>query len=175
MDGELSTRRLAPADAPALVLLRRQALENEPLVFLSSPEDDRLSLEFARTALGDREEQAVFGTCDGGDLVGMVGLLREPRAKQRHRASLWGMYVSPRARGRGAGAALVNAAVRLARDWNVDQLRLGVTTAAEGAKRLYERAGFRSWGLEPRALDWQGRFVDEHHLVLDLREQRSSQ
>jgi RimJ/RimL family protein N-acetyltransferase len=49
-------------------------------------------------------------------------------------------------------------------------LHLGVTDAAVSARRLYEAAGFRSWGREPRALQWEGRFVDEFHLVLDLGE-----
>jgi hypothetical protein len=44
----------------------------------------------------------------------------------------------------------------------------GVTETASTAKRLYERAGFRSWGREPRALHWKGHFVDEDHLVLEL-------
>jgi hypothetical protein len=31
--------------------------------------------------------------------------------------------------------------------------------------RLYRRSGFREWGKEPRAIQWEGRFVAEHHLV----------
>ena len=58
------------------------------------------------------------------------------------------MYVTPRARSKGAGRALLDAAIQQARN--------------------YERAGFRSWGREPRALHWKGRFVDEDHLVLEL-------
>jgi len=36
------------------------------------------------------------------------------------------------------------------------------------AKQLYEAAGFRAWGAEPRALRWNERFMEEHHLALDL-------
>lgn len=80
------------------------------------------------------------------------------------------MYVTPRARNKGAGRALLEAAIQHARGWRLDQLQLGVMETALTAKRLYEAAGFRSWGREPRAIHWKGRFVDEHHLVLELRE-----
>jgi L-amino acid N-acyltransferase YncA len=87
--------------------------------------------------------------------------------KQRHTGSTWGMYVTPRARSGGAGRALLAAAIRQAREWGLAQLQLGVMDTALTAKRLYDAAGFRSWGREPRALHWKGRFVDEYHLVLD--------
>lgn len=101
--------------------------------------------------------------------MGMVGVIRASRVKVRHKANLWGMYVSPRAQQQGAGRALLEAAIDQARAWpGVDQLHLGVTDVALAARKLYEAAGFRIWGREPRALQWEGRFVDELHLVLEL-------
>lgn len=169
MSGGSKIRQLRPEDAAALVALRREALESHPLAFGASTDDDRaLSLEFVRTSLAD-PEQAVFGCFEGEKLIGMVGVIRATRVKIRHKAHLWGMYVSPRAREKGAGRALLEAAIEQARAWpGVDQLHLGVTDAAVAARRLYEAAGFRIWGQEPRALQWEGRFVDEFHLVLDV-------
>jgi hypothetical protein len=42
----------------------------------------------------------------------------------------------------------------------LEQVNLGV----------YQSAGVRCWGTEPRALLWQGRCLDEHHLIFDLRD-----
>lgn len=164
-------RRLGPDDAASLVALRRAALEGDPLAFGASVADDRgLSLEFVRTALADQEEQAAFGCGAGADLAGIVGVIRAAGVKRRHRAQVWGMYVTPGARKRGIGRALLAAAIEHARGWpEVEQLHLSVTEPAVGARRLYEAAGFRSWGREARALAWDGRFVDEIHFVLDLR------
>jgi GNAT superfamily N-acetyltransferase len=167
---ELNIRRLRAEDAASLVSLRREALEADPLAFGASPEDDHFSLEAARSSLADHQEQAVFGSLEDNDLTGMVGVIRASKVKQRHTGMVWGMYVTPRARHKGVGRALLEAAIQHARDWGLEQLQLGVTEAAPIAKRLYETAGFRSWGREPRALHWNGRFVDEHHLVLELRE-----
>src|SRR5262249_37430088 len=158
-------------DALSLVSLRREALEAEPLAFGASPEDDLgLSLEFVQRVLTDDREQAVFGCFEGDALAGMVGVMREGKRKRRHAGSIWGMYVSPRARRKGNGRALLEAAVQQARAWGLEQVQLGVTEAAPTARNLYESLGFRAWGREPRALHWNGRFVDEFHLALDLRD-----
>jgi RimJ/RimL family protein N-acetyltransferase len=56
-----------------------------------------------------------------------------------------------------------------AREWpGVRQVHLSVTDAAPEARRLYESAGFREWGVEPRSLEAEGRSVSERHLVLEL-------
>lgn len=170
MSADSNIRRLLPEDAAFLVALRREALESHPLAFGASIDDDRgLSLEFVRTALADVEEQAVFGCFEEENLIGMAGVIRASKVKLRHKAHIWGMYVSTRARGKGTGRALLGAAIDQARSWpGVEQLHLGVTDVAVEARSLYEAAGFRIWGREPRALQWEGRFVDELHLVLDL-------
>jgi RimJ/RimL family protein N-acetyltransferase len=169
MSANLGIRRLRPEDASALAALRREALESSPLAFASTPDSPRGSAEFLRGALAENEDQAVFGGFDGSRLVGMVGVQREAGVKQRHKATLWGMFVAQQARQKGVGRALLEAAIEHAGTWlGVSQLHLGVSDVAVAARKLYETAGFRVWGREPRALHWEGRFVDELHLVLEL-------
>ncbi len=164
-------RPLVPDDVPALLPLRREALEAAPLAFGSSPEDDTRggSEAYMRAALADVENAAAVGAFDGDRLVGMAGVVRGGSVKVRHRAYIWGMYVTPAYRRAGVGAALVAAAIERARAWvGVVQLGLSATEAAEGAARLYERAGFVEWGREPRALCWEGEYVGERHFVMDV-------
>ena len=171
MKDRLHVRRLGPDDAPAFMTVRREALEADPMAFSASIEDDvALDPDFVRRSLNNEREQAVFGYFEGDRLRGIVGLVRASKQKQRHGAMIWGMYVSAGTRRRGAGRALLEAAIAQARAWGVDQVQLSVTDAAPQAKRMYEAAGFKSWGRQPRALGWQGRFIDESHMVLDLRE-----
>ena len=141
------------------------------MAFGASAEDDvALVLESVRAFLDKLDEQAVFGQFEGAELLGMVGLIRPSKVKQRHKATIWGMYVTGRARNKGVGRALLEATIEHARGWGVEQLQLTVTDAAPHARTLYESAGFRLWGREARALCCNGRFLDEYHLALDLRE-----
>lgn len=164
----MSVVRLSPPHAEALYALRQRALREEPLVFGSAPDDDRLSVDFARAILAERDVHAVFAEVDAGALVGMVGVLRSTRVKTGHRADIYGMYVAPEARRRGVARALLDAAVDQCRAWGLRQVHLSVSTAAPPAQALYASAGFERWGTEPAALMWAGAFYDEHHLVLML-------
>ena len=50
-------------------------------------------------------------------------------------------------------------------------LELLVLTVTEGntvATNLYEAAGFRSFGIEPKAMKIEGRFFGKNHMALDL-------
>jgi len=168
---DITVRRLGPRHAVEMLALRREALASHPWAFAASPDDDRIrSIDSARAALEDTADSAVLGAFDARDrLVGLAGVVRHAGAKRRHKALIWGLYVTTSARRRGAGAALVRALVDQARSWpGVSRVELSVAESAASARRIYEAAGFRSWGTEPRALQWQGRFEDEIHMSLDL-------
>jgi ribosomal protein S18 acetylase RimI-like enzyme len=149
--------------------LRREALERDAFAFAASPEDDVASdLAYVRQALAVHDDSVTLGALSP-HLSGTVGLHRDRHRKAAHKVHLWGMYVRPECRGVGVGAALLTSALGRARSMpGVTQVHLGVSETAVAALRLYTRYGFRIWGTEPRALAVSGRFVDEHHLVLDL-------
>jgi RimJ/RimL family protein N-acetyltransferase len=183
-------RALGEADLAAYVALRQEALRNTPLAFASSPDDDFASnVEGLRASIRKAPGWMIFGAfedergtgdpvdggrlvgdpVDGRRLVGAVGLLRERHLKAAHKMHLWGMYVTPSARGRGVGAQLMDAVVAHARATpGIDWIVLGVSSAAAAARRLYERKGFQLWGTEPDALREDGVSADEHRMALRL-------
>jgi RimJ/RimL family protein N-acetyltransferase len=161
-------RSLGAADLDAYAVLRRLALEEAPLSFSASPGDD-VSLDALRGSMERAPYWMLFGAFDES-LAGIAGLIRDRHRKSAHRMHLWGMYVAPSHRGRGLGSALLEACIGHARSVDgVDVLHLGVTSAADAAKRLYERAGFRVWGTQRDALRHEGHAVEEHHMALALR------
>ena len=174
--GACTVRKLGRDDVDAWASLRREALEIHPLSFgASTPDDPRLLVEFVLARIAASDESAVFGAFIGGSMVGMVGILRKTREKERHKALLWGMYVTQARRRSGAGAMLLRTAIQRGKSWaGVAQIHLAVTEVSQDARRLYERHGFREWGREPRALCWEGRCTDSIHMVLDLRETQRS-
>jgi hypothetical protein len=99
-------RRLVVDDASLLIALRREALETEPLAFLSSPDDDLMLVgDSVRAVLGKSEGHATYGAFEHNALVGMLGLVRLTKLKQRHKALVVGMYVQPASRRDGIGRA----------------------------------------------------------------------
>ena len=162
-------RKLTPEDAEAFVALRHEMLTDNPLAFGSSPEDDRVGdVGKVREILGGGAHHVIFGAF-APDLAGCVGVACASQRKAAHIAMVWGMYVSPRQRRKGIARRLLDSAIAHARTQEgVRQVQLGVSDVTPGARALYEAAGFVRWGTEPRATQYEGRFVDEHHLVLRL-------
>jgi ribosomal protein S18 acetylase RimI-like enzyme len=99
----------------------------------------------------------------------VAGLGRESRKKARHKATLFGMYVAPGFRGRGIGDALLRHVVAVARrDRELTQIVLTVTDTNARATALYRRAGFASFGVEPRAIRVDGVCYGKNHMILLL-------
>ena len=163
-----TVRRLRPDDAAAFVRVRREALEGAPFAFGASPEDDfACSEDFVRDALA-RRDQAIVGAF-APELAGVVGVYREKARKAAHKARLWGLYVRPEFRRLGLGLVLVRQAIEFARTLDgVRCLDLCVTEKAAGATALYQRLGFRVWGVEPAALRVDGEDLAERHMRLEL-------
>ena len=161
-------RRLGPADAPSYRALRVRALWEYPEAFTSSyEEEDKRPIEASEKRL-DSEHSLFWGAFEDGQLCGMVGLERETRAKNRHKATVVGMYVASEHSNGGIGRALVDVLLEEARREGIELLVLTVTEGNAAASALYESAGFRSFGIEPRAIKVDGQAFGKNHMYLDL-------
>jgi hypothetical protein len=104
------------------------------------------------------------------ELAGVVGVFRERSRKAAHKARLWGLYVRPEFRRLGLGLILVRQAIEFARSLDgVASLDLCVTEKASAATALYQRLGFRVWGVEPAALRVAGGSRRAPHAARDPR------
>jgi ribosomal protein S18 acetylase RimI-like enzyme len=162
-------RTLDEADAPDLIALRRVALVDSPESFLASPEDDWASTETdVRELLRRHPDSVVFGAY-APQLSGMLGLYRERLTKAAHKAHLWGMFVLESHRRQGLAARLLEAAIRYARTLDgIASIHLSVSDSAIAAQRLYESAGFKTWGIEPDAIRVGAHSQRDHHMRLSL-------
>ena len=84
---------------------------------------------------------------DAGVIVGTVQVMLDLPENQPHRGDLAKMLVHRRARRRGVGAALLDAAEQSAREEGRSLLVLD--TASAEAERLYERQGWERVGVVP--------------------------
>lgn len=76
----------------------------------------------------------------------------EDQASLQHKALLWGMYVRDSARGQGLADAIVSRLLEHARDRGVEIVQISVMADNARARRLYERCGFTTYGVEPCAV-----------------------
>jgi len=94
-------------------------------------------------------ERALLVAEDGDGLCGTVQLLLEQPENQPHRADVAKMLVHRRARRKGLGAALMQAAEDTARECGKTLLVLDAVTGGD-AERLYARLGWQRVGEIPR-------------------------
>jgi ribosomal protein S18 acetylase RimI-like enzyme len=163
---EIAIRRLTPEDVPVYRTLRLRALLEHPDAFTSShAEDSEIPLSTTERRLEPDSPDWVFGGFVADELAGIVGLSRERRAKNRHKASVFGMYVAPEHRRHGIGAALLRRVIETAQLEGIEQLVLTVTDTNAPARTLYERSDFRSFGVEPRAIRVNDVYYDKNHMI----------
>jgi GNAT superfamily N-acetyltransferase len=126
-----SIRIARPDDIDRLAQIRSSVLENR----LSDP---------SSITPGDYLPYIAEGRCwvwpENGRILGFVAL--DP-----DRCSIWGLFVSPEASGRGIGSALLQVAIEKARKFGATELRIA-TGAGTLAERLYLRFGWVPAGQE---------------------------
>ena len=171
----VAVRRITIGQFPECWHVRLRALRDHPDAFGQPIEEaEALSPEEAvdqfrsRWDAGDNRTFAAFGP--GGEPLGMIGVVREPRQKNAHRVSIWDVYVVPEARGHGVSALLLDTALGYARGIpGVLQVHLTVASHNRSAIRSYERAGFVRCGRLPRVdIFPDGTTIDDDLMVLML-------
>jgi GNAT superfamily N-acetyltransferase len=96
---------------------------------------------------------------DSGEVVGTVQVIPAAPEDQPHRGDIAKMLVHRRARRRGVGEALMEAAEAVALELGLSLLVLD--TASPDAERLYTRRGWTRLGVIPGFALWpDGRIVD---------------
>ena len=161
-------RKLTADDAPALRQLRLEALRTAPSAFGASHEEALcLTGDDFRRRIEAASPGAIFGAFDADTLIGMAGVFLESGLKSRHKAFMWGVFVYGAHRGRGVAAALVLAVIAHARGIAV-VLNSAVVAENTRAAALYAGLGFKTYGVERKALCVDGVFYDEALIALDL-------
>ena len=128
------------------------------------------SVEQWRKRLAEPPEGLVsLVACVESEVVGQLSLQTFPTRPRRRHVGHIGMAVRDDWQRKGAGTALMRAAIDLADKWlNLTRLELEVYTDNEAAIRLYEKFGFTIEGTLAQHSFRDGRYVDSH-LMARLR------
>lgn len=166
-----AVRALGEEDLARFREVRLSGLRECPVAFgQRSEEFEVLSEEqIASMYPQNSEDRFTFGVFSENALSGIGGLPRTPKKTVRHKASVWGVYVLPSARGAVVARLLMSEMIVRARAFpDLMQVDLKVASSQKAAEALYRKMGFVVWGTEPRARRVGEDFVDEVHMVLML-------
>jgi ribosomal protein S18 acetylase RimI-like enzyme len=176
-DWAMDIRIITEHDVEEFIRLRLEALTREPYAFARAPEDERSrSPESVAPRLrAVPEGNFVVGAFAGGHMVGQAGFVRSEGRKERHKGTIWGVYVTAAARGQGVAKAMLIQLLDRVRGYpGLEQVSLSVSIPQEAARRLYSTLGFEVYGYEKHALKVGETYVDEEHRVLWLQEALSA-
>jgi ribosomal protein S18 acetylase RimI-like enzyme len=164
-------RDLTGNDAADFREIRLRSLQEHPEAFGSAYEDEKdFPLEQTAENLNrPTTDRFILGAFVNGELIGIVGGYRDSLRKCRHRGHIGAMYVSPEARGQGAGRLLLVEAIKRLRAMDgIEDLILAVTVGNDTARALYTSVGFESSYIDPGFFKIDGKYYDIEWMVLHI-------
>lgn len=168
-DGRACLLRNADENDTAKVLEIFDLTHAQTDFLLTYPDEKTFTFEeeeefLRRSAESDRDVE-IIAVVDGG-VVGSAGFYPiGKREKIKHRAEL-GISVDMNYWGLGIGRSLLDACIECAEQAGFEQLELQVIGENERAVRLYERAGFKEFGRNPKGFKTRdGKYQD----LVDMR------
>jgi len=153
----LQIKKLPPERWREFKALRLEALQNDPLAFGSSYEEE---IKFTDKTWKERIKNTLFATLNDNP-VGMIVFLINPRKKLNHVAEIFGVYVREEHRDKKIGTQLIESAINLIRkSKSVIKIKLTVTSVQDAAIKLYSSFGFETVGRLSKELKYENKFYD---------------
>ncbi|HSK66709.1 MAG TPA: GNAT family N-acetyltransferase [Anaerolineales bacterium] len=165
----ITVRKLHPDESALYRAIRLQCLKTEPDHFGSTFEEESSMprLKFESWIEQNGPDHFMFGAFDGEKLAGIVGFMRQERHRARHRGEVVQMYVDASYRGQRLGESLLRGLLNQAFTLDgVEQAQLSVVAHNRAAIRLYERIGFRAFGVQPNYFKVGVHYFDQQFMQL---------
>lgn len=124
-------------------------------------------LKFESYIESGSSDHFMFGAFDKSTLIGITGFERMPRQRAMHRGEVVQVYVDPGYRGNNVGEMLVRSVVEHAFALDgIEQVQLSLIAGNRAGERLYEKIGFRTYGVQSKYFKVGDRYTDQQFMQL---------
>ncbi len=154
----LEIKKLPPCRWKDFRDLRLEALQNDPLAFGSSYEEEKTMPQDE----WKRRIKNVLFALSNDKPVGMIVYIIDNRIKTKHIANIFGFYVKMKYRGQKVGMKLMESALEIIqKNMKVSKIKLTVNPEQRTAVKLYEKYGFELVGRLKNELKVNDKLYDE--------------
>lgn len=162
-------RKLETHESSIYREVRLACLKNVPQNFGSTYEEEVLNPKFMFETFIEEEspDHVMFGAFDQERLIGITGFNRMARQRAMHRGEIVQVYVDSTYRGQSIGEKLIRRALEyaFAQD-GIEQVQLSVIASNQTAIRLYEKLGFKTFGVQPKYFKVGDTYLDQQFMQL---------
>jgi ribosomal protein S18 acetylase RimI-like enzyme len=140
-----------------------------PQYFGSTYEEEILNPKFMfETFIEDSSpDHVMFGAFDDRRLIGITGFNRTARQRAMHRGEVVQVYVDSNYRGQNIGEKLIRQLLDYAFNLEgIEQVQLSVIAGNQSAIKLYEKIGFKTFGVQPRYFKAGDTYMDQQFMQL---------
>lgn len=162
-------RKLQPHESATYRAVRLACLKNTPEYFGSTYEEEILNPKFMFEAFIENgsPDHVMFGAFDEERLIGITGFNRMARQRAMHRGEIVQVYVDSNYRGQNIAERLIRRALEYAFALDgIEQIQLSVIANNQTAIKLYEKVGFKAFGVQPRYFKVGDAYLDQQFMQL---------
>ncbi|MCP3660627.1 MAG: GNAT family N-acetyltransferase [Bacteroidetes bacterium] len=145
--------------------LKLQAFKSSPDLFFSSYEECLKKTDAYHK--NEIKQNTVFGVFSDNELVGSIKFSYYELLKEKHKGYMSLVYLKPKMRGFGIGNKLLETIISYSKN-KVIKLNLGVYAHNDRAISLYKKFGFKSYGIEDKALLINNKYYGKNLMSLNF-------
>lgn len=158
----ITFRKLNTDDVSQYKAIRLEALDDSPQAFGSTSELE--SVQDDAFFISRIENAYIVGAFIEEHLVATGGVFYHKDTKREHKASIWGVYVTPPHRNKGIAKRVISKVLEYLPE-TIEQVMLCVESTNSFAIRTYKNLGFEEYGYEKHALKVREHYYDEVMMV----------
>ena len=166
---QLTYRKLKPNETVLYRQLRLESLKKYPDNFGSNYEaqKSKLKLGFENYIEQESIDEFIMGAFDNGQLISICGFYRQQDRRSNHRGEIIQIYVQPAYQGKNIGRTILQKTIETIFEIKeIEQIELGVFSNSKAALKIYNKVGFKEYGLQKNYLKSEDNYIDLSLMVL---------